>query len=508
MAWIITVDIGTTAMKTGLFTEKLVCLHMVTHEYELDRPRTGWLELPPNVYLEQMASGIHDILSQCPEAAERVGAISLTSQGETLIFVDADNSPQHPAIIWLDSRAGAEARQLTESISNDRFYRMTGLPENNPAMPAAKVLWFSRNHPELFAKTRKVLLLVDWLALYLTGLFVSDDSIQSSTGWFNINDRTFWPEMLDAVGLRADQLPGVLSCGTSAGCLLTDVAKKLGLKQEVQVVLCGMDQASSAIGGGNFQSGVVCETTGTALVISAAIDKPDYERLERITFLAHVGGGYLMLPYCPTAGMLLKWFRREFAHREELAGRETGASVYELLDCLAESGKGWEKGLFLLPDFEGKLTPEPNPGACGVLFGLTLDTTRADMARALLESVGFMLRENIAMLEAYGVSVDSVRSLGGGAKSHIWGKIKADILQKTVYPQSFSESTSLGAAMLGQVASGAFPNLESAFAAAVAGAVEVKIRPDSTSAAESDRAYEQYKLVYQSLLPAFRNFRC
>jgi xylulokinase len=292
-----------------------------------------------------------------------------------------------------------------------------------------------------------------------------------------------------------------------------------------------MDQVSSAIGGGNFRSGVVCETTGTALVISAVTDNPDYERPERITFLAHVGGRYLMLPYCPTAGMLLKWFRREFAQKEEQASRETGASVYELIDNLAETGRGWEKGLFLLPDFEGKLTPEPNPGACGVLFGLTLDTTRADIARALLESVGFMLRENIAMLEAYGVRVNSVRSLGGGAKSRLWGKIKADILQKPIYPQAFSESTSLGAAMLGQVATGGFPDLESAFAAAAAGAdgteicpdenqvtgaeihsgkglkTGIEFRPDDALAVGVVQAYEQYELIYRSLITAFKVFR-
>jgi xylulokinase len=319
------------------------------------------------------------------------------------------------------------------------------------------------------------------------------------------------------------------------------MAKKLGLRQAVQVVPCGMDQVSSAIGGGNFRSGVVCETTGTALVISAVTDYPDYERPERITFLAHVGGRYLMLPYCPTAGMLLKWFRREFAQKEEQAARETGASVYELIDNLAETGRGWEKGLFLLPDFEGKLTPEPNPGACGVLFGLTLDTTRADIARALLESVGFMLRENIAMLEAYGVRVDSVRSLGGGAKSRLWGKIKADILQKPIYPQTFSESTSLGAAMLGQVAAGGFPDLESAFAIAGAAGAEIhsdealaagtesctdenqvagaeihsgkglktgiEFRPDEALAAGIVQAYEQYELIYRSLIPAFKGFR-
>jgi len=522
MEWILTVDVGTTAMKTAVFDENLCCLGMENKEYELEHPRNGWMELDAGVYPERMLASMKTLLDRLPGSRSRIGAICLTSQGETLVFVDESGIPLHPAIIWLDSRAEAEAAELTALLPNDRFYRITGMPENNASMPAAKVKWFASHHPEAFARTNMVLLLVDWLAYGLCGRAISDEAIQTSTGWFDINRRDWWPEMLTAVGLQAAKLPEVFPCGTAAATLLPSVAVELGLRNDVRIVPCGMDQVSSAIGGGNFHPGVVCETTGTALVLSASVNAPDYERPERISFLAHVNGLYLMLPYCPTAGMLLKWFRREFMDREEREAIETGATVYALLDRLAEGGSGYGKGLFLLPDFEGKLTPEPNPAACGVLFGLTLGTTRADMARAMLESVGFMLRENLAMLSAYGLEISEIHSLGGGAKSALWNRIKADILQMPLVPGNFIESTSLGAAMLGQVAIGGFPDLDAAYLAASghdkkssqatkehrgdmvepAGTSGI-VYPNRDKQAGANQAFESYQAIYASLKHVF-----
>jgi len=505
MAWTITVDIGTTAMKIGLFTEQFVCLGMIHSEYELEHPRAGWMELSAEVYIDKMNSGILELMTSFPLAKNCVGAICLTSQGETLIFADHKNEPLYPAIIWLDGRADVEAAEISSVISNQLFYRKTGMPENNPSMPASKVRWFADHYPDLFERTQKIFLLVDWLAFYLCGRVVTDEAIQTSTGWFDINTRTLWMEMLEEISLHTSQIPEILPCGSQAGALLSHVADAFGLRNDVQVVLCGMDQVSSAIGGGNFKPGIVCETTGTALVLSATTTRPDYERPEQISFLAHVNHNYLMLPYCPTAGMLLKWFRREFADKEEQESLKSGVSVYQLMDSLAETGSGYEKGLFLLPDFEGRLTPKPNSNARGVLFGLTLETKRADIVRAILEAISFMLRENIEMIEAYGITVDAIRSLGGGANSKLLGEIKADILQKQIFPQSFVESTSLGAAMLGQVALGTYPDLDSAFSVVTAtmGTSEKYFLPNNDKSEAVNIAYAQYQRIYHGLLESF-----
>ena len=137
MDWMMTVDVGTTAMKAAVFDEKMRCLDIENREYELEYPRTGWMELDARVYPERMLASMKTLLNRLPEARSKIGAICLTSQGETLLFVDRHGSPLHPAIIWLDSRAEVEAAALTAILPNDRFYRTTGMPENNPSMPAA-----------------------------------------------------------------------------------------------------------------------------------------------------------------------------------------------------------------------------------------------------------------------------------------------------------------------------------------------------------------------------------
>jgi xylulokinase len=448
-SFLLTLDVGTTAVKGCLFSSTLERLGFATEEYDLCTSGTGTVELDPEIYWvafvrvarkAMAASGVDPLL---------VSAVAVTTQGETLIPVDDAGLPVRKAIVWLDARADSEATQLRTLFAADAFYRTTGISEIGPSCPVAKVLWIRDREPEVFARTARFLLLLDFLLFRLTGRFVTDRCILSSTGYFDINAGEFWPDMLSTIGVDAARFPEILDCGTYAGGVLPGTADELGIAVGTPVVSAGMDQAVSALGAGNYEEGIVTETTGTALVVAATVAKPFYDHPARLNIMRHaVEGLYLVLPYNQTAGMVLKWFKDEFCRDLIPVCAATGPSIYACIDEMAADVAPLSGGLLVLPHFMGMLTPEVDPSVRGVFFGVGLDTTRWHFARAILEGIAYMLRENLELLASMGIAAKEIRSLGGGARSGLWCRIKADVTGLVVHVMPQEESTSLGAAML------------------------------------------------------------
>lgn len=460
MEYLMTFDVGTTAIKTCLFTKDFYMTAFASEEYELLTPDKDIVELDPNTYWRGMKSGTERVLAASGIRPEDIKVITVTTQGETLIPVNKNGEVLHNAVVWLDARAVEETAIIAEAIDRDEIYRTTGLSDVNPAWPLCKVFWFKRHRPALFEKTHKFLLLEDYLLYKLTGEFVTEHAILSSTGYFDINNNTFWNTALETIGVDKNIFPKILPCGACVGKVTPAAAEYLGLSTETAVSTGAMDQVCSAIGAGNVKPGIVSETTGTALVIAATIAKPNYENPAKINILKHFDDNFLILPYCPTAGMVLKWFKDEFFTEESRDCREKNVSIYQLLDSIAEAVKPGSDGLVILPHFAGMLTPEMNSDAKGVFFGVTLATKKGHFVRAILEAIGYMLRENIELLENMNLEVEEVRSIGGGASSRLWNSIKADITGKSITTLEQLESTSLGAAILGALSIGMVENME------------------------------------------------
>lgn len=484
-------DMGTTSLKVCLFSTELEMITCSVQEYEL-RSQQDTVEALGAEYLRAARDGLIDALTQAE--GWQVCAISVTSQGETFAPVDSSCTPLRPFIVWLDSRAEAQAAALRERLPEDTFYRTTGLPEISGALPLAKLLWIREQEPAIFEKAHKFLLLEDYLLFWLTGEFVSEKALVTSTGWFDLNTDCYWPEALEAAGIGEDKLPRLLDCGEPVGGLTAAAAEALGLTPGIPVTTGAMDQTAAALAGGCTRPGTVTETTGAALVLAACTDQPTFAQGHHVTIYRHaLPGKFIYLPIGNTGGMALQWFRDQFC-KDLPGGREGYAALDQLV---AEVPCGCE-GLVFLPYLAGSVDPDTCPEATACFFGGRLSSTRAHYARSVMEAICFQLRDFFTMLEELGCAALEVYSLGGGSRSPLWLQMKADVCGRSFTAASCSEATAMGAAILalwgtGLVPKGKRPDLGT-------GRIYT---PNPEHAPAYEKAYRLYSRLYTAVKPLY-----
>ena len=417
MPYLLGIDAGTTSVKAGIFSPDGRCKGIGREEYQLEAPAPERAQLNPEVYWDACAKTVRQALGQAAIRPDEITALAVSSQGETTITVDAAGRAIYPALVWLDNRAVDQAASLAADFEKI-VYSHTGIPEIIPTWPASKILWIRQNEPEVFARAAKFLLVQDYLIYRLTGRFVTDGSISCTSLNYEFIRHEWWKDVQAAIGIRADQLPEILPPGSTVGHLSQEAASELGLTTQCAVVLGGMDQSVGAIGAGNYKPGTLSETTGAALTVQATIADPLIDKSEKVPVYVHsVPGYYLFCPVVPTAGMALKWFRDSFFQDEMVKAQAESVDPYDRLTQLAQAVPVGSDGLTMLPHLMGAFSPEPNPLARGSFTGFTLTHTRGHFVRALLESVAFLLRQNIESIERTGISIHEIRSTGGGARS-------------------------------------------------------------------------------------------
>ncbi len=442
-------------------------------------------------------------LGQTTGSPYNIVALAISSQGETLIPVDETGAPTRRAIVWLDNRAVEEAALIRDQFDAEAIYRTTGQPEVTPTWPACKILWLRRREPGVFARTSKFLLVEDYLLHRLTGRHVTNACVQSSSLMLDIHRAAWWEPMLDAIGVSPDQLGQLLAPGEVVGPLTRAAAEATGLSTRTLAVAGGLDQAVAAVGAGCIAPGGVVESTGGALAIVAALDQPRFDPARRIPCHCHARpGAYCLLPWGQTAGMALRWFRDQFYSLEHRAAQQDGLDTYDLMARDAGGVPAGADGLIALPHLEGAACPEFNPAARAVFFGATLRHTRAHFVRALMESVAYMLKKNLDIVEQLGVPLAEIRSVGGGARSAVWLQIKADALQKPVIAVDAEESACQGAALIAATATGRYAGLGEA----TTGMVRTRsiFEPEFANADVYQAGYARYLELYERLAPMFR----
>jgi xylulokinase len=502
MGHLIGIDAGTTALKAGVFDADGATLAVATEEYRLVTPAADRVELDSEHYWQALVGATGRALEGAGVRPAEVEAMSVSSQGETVTPVAADGTPLGPSIVWLDNRARAEAAELASRFDDGTVYAATGVPEVNPTWPACKILWWSRHEPDLFARTARFLLVEDLLLHRLTGRFVSEGGVLSTTLLYDIRSGGWWPPMLDALGLGPERLPEIAVPGTVVGLLRPQAAEALGLRSGVRVVAGGMDQGAGAVGVGNVAAGVVSESTGGALTLQASIDRSDGDRTRRTPVYVHSAPGqYLYCPVCPTGGMVLTWFRDQFAATEVSRAAAEGLDAYDLLTALAATVAAGSDGLTMLPHLAGAFSPEYEPRARGVWSGFTLAHGKGHFVRAILEAVAYMLRRNLELLADAGSPADVVRSHGGGARSDLWSQIKADVTGLPVVTLRGEHSAIRGNAMLAGIAAGVFAGLDEACAAMVV--PNRRFEPAPSTRAAYEAGYQRYRELFEALRPGF-----
>lgn len=464
------IDIGTTSIKAAVFAKDGTRLALRSLDYTLDTDSsTGSIEFDAEKYVDMCKSVIADLTEECG----KIDALSIDTQGETLIFTDEAGKPLFPAIVWLDNRATEEAEEIKARFGNKRVYEVTGQPEITAGWPASKVLWMKKNKPEIFGKIKKIFMLEDYIMYSLSGNFVTEPTIQSSTIYYNITTGEWWDEMLDFIGITKEQLPKVVKS-----------AETVGEYEGIKVVSGMLDQIAGTLGAGVTDETKISEMTGTIMAICVMTDKiPEYKPDSIIPCHLHaVDGKYCLILWSSTAGMALKWFKNQFA--ENFSFRE--------LDELAERVAPGCDGLTMLPYFCGSTMPKYNPEARAVFSGINLSHSRGHFARAIMEAIAFTLKQN---LEYVGDdAIKEIRITGGGAASPLWSTIKSDVTGKVLKTLEESETACLGSALAAAVGIGDFASLKDA----VDCVVKTKKTYEPTGLDYSE-AYEKYNKLDKML---------
>ena len=511
MPLLIGLDIGTTSVKVGVYEAAGRQLAAVGREYQLDHPAPDRADADATIYWTAAVSAIREALTIAGAVSAHQGAgadpmsvaaIAVSSQGETVVAVDAQGRPLGPAIVWLDNRALDEARELGERFGDALIYDRTGVPTVTPTWTACKLLWLRRHEPERFEAAARFLLVEDFILHRLTGRFVTEGGVQSTTLLFDIRTHGWWGEMLEAVEVGPERLPEVVRPGAVVGTLTREAAEALGLPRSVKVVAGGMDQGAGAVGVGNFGGAVISESTGGALTLQATVDRQGGDPSGQTPVYVHSAPDrYLYCPVCPTGGMALTWFRDQFCAEEVARAAREGRNAYDLLTELAAGVPPGVDGLTMLPHLMGAFSPEYEPAARGVFYGFTLHHGKPHFARAVLEAVAFMLRRNLELLASAGAPATEIRSHGGGARSALWNQIKADACGLPVVTLEGADAAVRGDAMLAGVACGVFQDLTQASEAMVK--VDLRYEPDPATKAAYDDAYGRYVRLFESLRPMF-----
>ena len=464
------VDFGTTALKACLFDETGKLLASESAQYKLIT-KGEFIEFDPNEFFSIFISTVNKIAK-----GHKIDALSVDTQGETLIVLDKKGQPLMNAIIWLDNRAEKQAIDMQNRFGLESVYNLTGQAEIPAGYPAPKIKWIQENMPEVFKKADKFLLLEDYILYRLTGKFNSSRSLWSSSLMMNVHTGEYIPEILEYLQITEEKLPTLNESGVI-----------VGEYQGVKVTTSALDQIAGITGAGVVKEGVMSETTGTALAVCALTEKfpPYYDGLKVSVYYVRKGV-YCLLMWAPTAGAVLEWFKGNFCE---------GVSLKEI-DELAEKVPAGAEGLIALPYLCGTVMPKYQPNAKGVFFGAELKHGKGHFARAIMESVAYMIKEYV---EFMGVKVDQIRSMGGGAKSKLWCSIKSSVLGKEIITLKENETACLGSAIFAGVGVGAFTDVISATEKLVA-----TNKAYNGGYTGYENLYSEYKRIEEKLMEIFK----
>jgi len=489
------VDVGTTGCKAVAFDLTGRQLALAYRDYPLVLPQPGWAELDTRNLWHRIEEVIREVNGRV--GGDLVEAISVSCQGEATVPIDSSGQPLYNFTVSFDHRTVEQAEWWQGAVGAEKIFSITGMPLH-AMYTLNKIMWLRDHRPEILAKTVKFLCVEDYVNFRLTGEFAIDWSLAARTMAFDIINKCWSNQMLDKAGISAELLPTTYPAGTAIGTVNERIAKELGFKTGVVVATGGHDQPCGALGAGVVSPGVAMHAMGTSDCICPAFEKPILsEHMLRNNYCcySHVyPEQYVTIAFSLSGGLLLRWYRDVFCDKERQIAEREGKDPYEVI---VERAGDNIRSLFFLPHFVGSGTPYLDSYSRGALVGLTVDTTKEDISRAVLDSTSYEAKLDIELLAEADCKINELRAIGGGAKSDRWLQIKADCFGLPVLSMKVSEAASLGAAMLGGIAAGRFNNTHDAVAAMVA--VDRTFDPDRSRNKQYEEKYQQYKEIYPSL---------
>ena len=478
------IDLGTSSVKLLLMEEDGTVKNIVSREYPLYFPHPGWSEQNPADWEKETMQGLKELLEGFDKS--KVAGISFGGQMHGLVALDEKDEVIRPAILWNDGRTTKECDYLNQTIGKEKLSEYTA----NIAFTgftAPKILWMRENEPENFKRIKKIMLPKDYLAYKLTGTFCTDVSDASGMLLLDVGNRRWSDEMCKICHITKEMLPKVYESYECVGTVKPEIAEELGLTANVKVAAGAGDNAAAAVATGTVGDGKCNISLGTSGTIFISSKKFGVDENNALHAFCDANGAYHLMGCMLSAASCNKWWNDEILQTKDYAKEQ------EQIKKLGENH------VYYLPYLMGERSPYNNPNARATFIGMTMDTTRADMTQAVLEGVAFALRDSFEVAKKLGLKIERTKICGGGAKSPLWKKMIANILNIKVDVLETEEGPSLGGAMLAAVACGAYENVEQASTQIVK--VVETIEPEPELAAKYEARYQQYRNIY----PACKN---
>ena len=480
------VDLGTSAVKLLLMQADGKISKIVSKEYPLFFPHPGWSEQNPSDWWSAVKEGIKELTSEVDR--KQVAGISFGGQMHGLVVLDKDDNVIRPAILWNDGRTVEETNYLNDVIGKDKLSKYTA----NIAFAgftAPKILWMKNKEPELFAKICKIMLPKDYIAYKLSGVHCSDYSDASGMLLMDVEHKCWSKEMLDICSITEDKMPKLFESYDVVGTLLPEVASELGLEASVKVVAGAGDNAAAAVGTGTVGDGNCNISLGTSGTVFTASEKFAVDANNALHAFAHADGHYHLMGCMLSAASCNKWWMDDILKTKEYGNEQKNIT------------KLGENHVYFLPYLMGERSPHNDPAARGTFIGMSMDSTREDMTQAVLEGVAFALRDSFEVAKSLGINITKTKICGGGAKSPLWKKMIANILNVEVEVIESEEGPALGGAMLAAVACGEYATVEDA-AAKIVKVIDT-VKPEKGLVDAYELRYQTFKNIYPTVKKLF-----
>lgn len=484
------IDLGTSSVKIILADEAGHILKSVSREYPLSFPKPGWSEQNPYDWYEQVVEGLSQLLDGMDKS--KAAGISFGGQMHGLVMLDENDEVIRPAILWNDGRSVKECELLNDEFGKDKLSEYTA----NIAFAgftAPKLLWVRENEPENFGRIKKIMLPKDYIAYRLSGVFATDVSDASGTLYFDVKNRCWSKEMCEVCGISEAVLPKVFESYEVIGNILPELADKLGIPASCKIIAGAGDNAAAAIGTGTVDAGSMNISLGTSGTIFIADDCFNVDKFNALHSFAHANGKYHLMGCMLSAASCNKWWNETVLGTKDYAGEEKAIE------------KLGDNHVYFLPYLMGERSPINDPFARGTFTGITMDTSRADMGLAVLEGVTFALRDSLEVAKELGIKPVRTKLCGGGAKSKLWQRLVANILNLEVEVLEAEEGPALGAAMLAMVGCGEYKDVSEAAEKIVK--VKNKILPESELVQKYEKQYNRFREIYPACRELFLKLR-
>ena len=490
--YFIGIDVGTSAVKLLLVDEEGKIHNSASAEYPLFFPQPGWSEQNPADWWDAVGLCFRELLDG--QDASLVAGIGVGGQMHGLVALDENDAVIRPAILGNDGRTNEETDWLNTVVGKEKLSQLTA----NIAFAgftAPKLLWMKKHEPENFARISRIMLPKDYINYRLTGVHACDYSDASGMLLLDVAHKCWSPEMLEICGLSEAQMPKLFESFAVIGTVKPEVAQALGLPDGVKVVAGAGDNAAAAVGTGTVGDGACNISLGTSGTIFISSEKFGVDPNNALHAFAHADGTYHLMGCMLSAASCNKWFCDDILKTQDYAAEQV-----EITDEKLGNNR-----VFFLPYLMGERSPINDTNARGTFIGLSMDTARSDMMQAVLEGVAFAIRDSFEVAKSLGIRIERSRICGGGARSPLWRRIMANVLDLPLDLPQTEEGPGYGGAMLAMVGCGAYPSVQAAAAALVR--TTETVFPERELAERYELAYRKFQKIYPAVKDLFRELQ-